>query len=215
MAFLIVMGFVAPVMWATNAKNTGYLTFSDSGTYDRFGNSFNTDYLVTKNMNLDVGRYETYSKQYLPVTFLLSYALGFGSITACLTHVVLFYGKDITRQFRRALHEEPDIHARLMSRYPEVPHWWYGVLFLISFVFGIISIEVYNTELPVWMFIISLLIPLVYMIPIGVVQAVTSIQVGLNVITELICGYALPGRPLAMMIFKTFGCTSVYLYLPC
>lgn len=26
-----------------------------------------------------------------------------------------------------------------------------------------------------------------------------------SVITELIVGYALPGRPVAMMVFKTFG----------
>jgi OPT family oligopeptide transporter len=33
----------------------------------------------------------------------------------------------------------------------------------------------------------------------------SSQQVGLNVITELIVGYALPGRPIAMMMFKTWG----------
>jgi OPT oligopeptide transporter protein len=45
----------------------------------------------------------------------------------------------------------------------------------------------------------------VYTIPIGVIQAITNQQVGLNVITELIIGYALPGRPIAMMLFKTWG----------
>lgn len=44
-----------------------------------------------------------------------------------------------------------------------------------------------------------------YTIPIGVIQAITNQQVGLNVITELIIGYALPGRPVAMMMFKTWG----------
>lgn len=34
------------------------------------------------------------------------------------------------------------------------------------------------------------------------IQAITNQQVGLNVITELIIGYALPGRPVAMMMFK-------------
>lgn len=34
---------------------------------------------------------------------------------------------------------------------------------------------------------------------------INSQQVGLNVITELIVGYALPGRPVAMMMFKTWG----------
>ena len=37
------------------------------------------------------------------------------------------------------------------------------------------------------------------------IQAITNQQIGLNVITELVAGYALPGRPVAMMIFKTFG----------
>jgi OPT family oligopeptide transporter len=36
-------------------------------------------------------------------------------------------------------------------------------------------------------------------------QATTNQQIGLNVITELIIGYALPGRPIAMMLFKTWG----------
>src|ERR1700722_5658536 len=45
----------------------------------------------------------------------------------------------------------------------------------------------------------------VYTVPIGVIQAITNQQMGLNVITELIIGYMLPGRPIAMMLFKTWG----------
>ena len=36
-------------------------------------------------------------------------------------------------------------------------------------------------------------------------EAITSRQVGLNAITELIIGYAPPGHPIAMMLFKTWG----------
>jgi OPT family small oligopeptide transporter len=42
------------------------------------------------------------------------------------------------------------------------------------------------------------------------VQAITNIQIGLNVFTEFIIGYMLPGRPLAMMSFKTYGYISMY-----
>ena len=42
----------------------------------------------------------------------------------------------------------------------------------------------------------------VYVIPIGMIQAITNQQIGLNVITELIVGYALPGKPVALMMFK-------------
>ena len=37
------------------------------------------------------------------------------------------------------------------------------------------------------------------------VMATTNVGIGLNVLTEFIIGYMLPGRPLAMMMFKTYG----------
>lgn len=45
----------------------------------------------------------------------------------------------------------------------------------------------------------------VYVIPIGIILAITNQAVGLDVITELIIGYLLPGRPIAVMLFKTWG----------
>jgi OPT family oligopeptide transporter len=44
-----------------------------------------------------------------------------------------------------------------------------------------------------------------YSLPLSVIRATTSQTLGLNVIMELIIGYALPGRPIAMMLFKTWG----------
>ena len=37
------------------------------------------------------------------------------------------------------------------------------------------------------------------------IAATTNQEIGLNVIAEMIVGYALPGRPIAMMLFKTWG----------
>jgi OPT oligopeptide transporter protein len=36
-------------------------------------------------------------------------------------------------------------------------------------------------------------------------MAMTNFIVGLNVLAEVIIGYTLPGRPIAMMMFKTWG----------
>jgi len=44
-----------------------------------------------------------------------------------------------------------------------------------------------------------------YLVPIGMIEAITNREVGLNVVTELIVGFMLPGRPVAMMMFKTLG----------
>ena len=42
------------------------------------------------------------------------------------------------------------------------------------------------------------------------IEAITNHEVGLNVLTELIIGYVLPGRPIAMMLFKTWGYITVF-----
>ena len=39
----------------------------------------------------------------------------------------------------------------------------------------------------------------------SIIVATTNQELGLNVIAEMIIGYALPGRPIAMMLFKTWG----------
>ncbi len=80
------------------------------------------------------------------------------------------------------------------------------------FVFGVVSIEIYPTQMPVWAFVLALAVAFVYVVPIGIIQAVTNQQIGLNVIAELISGYTLPGKPLAMMLFKTWGYIVCVIY---
>uniref|UniRef100_A0A8H8CGD0 Uncharacterized protein n=1 Tax=Psilocybe cubensis TaxID=181762 RepID=A0A8H8CGD0_PSICU len=207
----IVLGFIlfywigTPVIYYTNTWYTQYLPISTRGSYDNTGKSYNVTRIIDSRNNLDVEAYKAYSPIFLSATFATSYGLSFAAITATLTHAFLFYGKQIWTQARRSLHEQPDIHARLMSRYEQVPEWYYAVIFVSMFIFSIISIEALETDLPVWGFILALSISFMYVIPCGMIQAVTNQQVGLNVIAELVVGYALPGRPVAMMLFKTWG----------
>ncbi|KAG9608482.1 small oligopeptide transporter, partial [Aureobasidium melanogenum] len=44
-----------------------------------------------------------------------------------------------------------------------------------------------------------------WFLPIGFIQAITNVQLGLNVFTEFLIGYMQPGKPNAMMLFKTYG----------
>lgn len=72
----------------------------------------------------------------------------------------------------------------------------------------------WDTGFPWWAYIICMLLPIIWLIPIGLIQAITNVQLGLNVLTEFIIGYMLPGRPLAMMMFKNYGyiCMAQALY---
>ncbi|KAF7367756.1 Sexual differentiation process protein isp4 [Mycena sanguinolenta] len=203
--FVFFFWFLTPVLYFTNTWFGKFMPISSRTSYDNEMNSYNVSRILTADNTVDLEAYHNYSPLFISTTFAISYGLSFASITATLMHAFLYFRKQIWVQARRSLHEQPDIHARLMSRYPQVPEWWYLILFLSMFVLGIISIEVWPTQMPVWAFVLALVIAFTYVIPIGMIQAITNQQVGLNVITELIIGYALPGRPVAMMMFKTWG----------
>lgn len=99
-----------------------------------------------------------------------------------------------------------DPFTHMMKAYPEVPDWWFLAIVLISFIFAI-SILANWTQLdtPVWTIFFVIGLNLVFLIPMSYLYAVSGTTEGLNVVTELIIGYALPGRPEALMFVKAFG----------
>lgn len=96
--------------------------------------------------------------------------------------------------------------TNLMRAYPEVPDWWFLTISLVSFVFAIIIVTNW-TELgtPVWTIFFVIGLNLVFLIPMSYLYAISGTTEGLNVVTELIVGYALPGHPEALMFVKAFG----------
>lgn len=208
--FVVFFWIVVPALYYTNTWSSQYMPISSRTSYDNTGAAYNITRIINSDASLNLTAYREYSPLFLSTTFAMSYGLSFASITATLMHAFLFFRKQIWVQSKRSMHEQPDIHARLMSRYKQVPEWWYMIVFLSMFVIGVIAIELWHTEFPVWAFVLALTISFFYVIPIGMIQAITNQQVGLNVITELIVGYALPGRPIAMMMFKTWGYITMY-----
>ncbi|KAF8518157.1 OPT oligopeptide transporter [Hysterangium stoloniferum] len=205
--FVAFFWIIAPAWYFTNTMYQSHLPLLSLTSYDNMGEKYNVTAIINEDLTLNLEKYEAYSPLFLSSTFALSYGLSFAGMTSTLVHTLLYFRKQIMVQARRSLGEQPDIHARLMSRYRQ--HW------LVIFKqwqpssdvqkLNVLPSEVWPTQLPVWAFCLALCISFVYIIPIGMIQAITNQQIGLNVITELIIGYALPGKPVAMMMFKTWG----------
>lgn len=165
--------------------------------------------ISSTSISLNNTAFEETGPLYLAPYFASSYAIGFVSLIATIVHIALWHQKDVRLAVKHKESEE-DIHTRLMKVYPEVPAWWYGALFLVAMVVSMIIVEVLPITLPWWGIIVAMLVALVMVIPTGVIQAVTNFQIGLNVLTELICGYMLPGRPIANVTFKCYGYMAQY-----
>ena len=90
---------------------------------------YNVSQIINSDSSFNLEAYKAYSPIFLSATFAISYGLSFATITATLTHTFLYYRKYIWSHARRPLSQQPDIHARLMSVYKEVPDCWYLTIF--------------------------------------------------------------------------------------
>ncbi|ELU42092.1 OPT oligopeptide transporter family [Rhizoctonia solani AG-1 IA] len=102
-------------------------------------------------------------------------------------------------------HDNKDVHNRLMAAYPEAPEWWYASILLLAIGLGLIAILCYPTHTTVGALFMGLALALIFVVPIGVIFAVTNQEVTLNVLAEFIGGVLFPGNALAMNMFKSYG----------
>lgn len=160
-----------------------YLPMSDSSAYDNTGAIYNVTRIITPDYLFDPIAYKEYSPLFLSTTFSLAYGLSFAGIAAVIVHTALYHGREIYDRARSSRADEEDVHTRLMRKYPEAPDWWYAILLVVMLGFCFGTIYGYETHLTWWALIIALLIALIWSIPIGMIKAITNIDIGLNVFT--------------------------------
>ncbi|KAJ6501623.1 OPT oligopeptide transporter [Mycena vitilis] len=199
--------FVVPIMYFKNVFFTSYLPLSAYVSFDNTGLPYNISAIV-RDGQFDPELYAAYSPIFMTAALCMSYFVSFASFGAIFTHTILWFGRDIVRRFRSSLKDERDIHSRLMQQYAEVPTWWYMLVGVISTVFIFIAIEIFPTRLPIWAAALALFIAILAAIPLAMLQAITNQHVALQVVEEMIAGYALPGRPVANIIFKAIAYTG-------
>ncbi|KAH0888922.1 hypothetical protein HID58_051351 [Brassica napus] len=215
--FFIFLYILLPIFYWSNAYDAQKFPFYTSQTFEQTGHSYNiTRILNEKDFDINLDAYNDYSKLYLSVMFALLYGLSFASLFATISHVALYDGKFIWGIWKKTTTATKDkfgdVHSTLMKKnYQAVPQWWFIAVLVASFAFALYTCEGFDKQLqlPWWGLILACAIAMFFTLPIGVIQATTNHQVGLNVITELIIGYLYPGKPLANVAFKTYGYISM------
>ena len=127
--FIFFFWIITPILHYKDVWSGKYMPISSRGSFDNTGHAYNVSRIINADATFNLQQYEAYSPLFISTTFAISYGLSFASITGTLTHALLFFRKQIWSQSRRSMNEQPDIHARLMARYPQVPDWWYATIF--------------------------------------------------------------------------------------
>ncbi|KAF3910462.1 hypothetical protein ABW20_dc0108244 [Dactylellina cionopaga] len=98
-----VMWIIAPILYYTNVFFSSYMPILSASVYDNTGKFYDVQKVLTKDFLFDENGYKAYSKVFLPITYVLMYALQFAAMTALVTHTAIWHGKDIWKQGKRAL----------------------------------------------------------------------------------------------------------------
>ncbi|XP_058112758.1 oligopeptide transporter 1-like [Magnolia sinica] len=202
--------------WTNLFEAKRFPIFSSHG-FDANGQTYNTSRVLDeKNFKFDSQGYESYSKIHLSIFFVFAYGLNFATLTATLSHVALFHGRTILQLWRQTMttarDQVSDIHTRLMKKnYEVVPQWWFYAILISMIALATLACQGFDKQLqlPLWGIFLACALALFFTLPIGIITATTNQQPGLNVITELVIGYLYPGRPLANVVFKTYGYISM------
>ncbi|KAL8413706.1 hypothetical protein RB594_005091 [Gaeumannomyces avenae] len=183
-----------------------YMPVQSSDAYDNTGRPYEVSFVLDKNLQFDEAEYHTYSPLYFSTQTALSYGLAFAATAAVVVHVALYHGGDLWARLKDgARREDDDVHMRLNRKFREAHDWWYAALLVVTAGASFAVVCAWPTSLPWWGFVVCVAVPLIWTVPIGVVQAATGIQLGLSVFTQYLAGYVLPGRPAAVMLFKSYS----------
>ncbi|KAK7519719.1 OPT oligopeptide transporter protein-domain-containing protein [Phyllosticta citriasiana] len=210
---MFVSSFGVLALWYANAFHTAHLPINSQRVFDRFGRHYNVSRAVDARGVFDAEKFAAYSPTYLGAGYLFNFMMYFALYAATISHAFLYHRHEIWQRLRglRARKTEgfyKDVHNRLMAAYPEAPNRWYVTVLVFAIacaVGGITGWPTYTSPADIFY---GVILCLVFVIPIGIIQAVTGMQVWLFVLAEFIGGSIVSGNALAVNYFKGFGCIT-------
>ncbi|KAG5355101.1 Oligopeptide transporter 2 [Yarrowia sp. B02] len=208
-------GLVILALYYSNNSWTGYIPINSNRLFDNKGMPFNVSRILT-NYRFDREKYLAYSTPYYSAGNLVLYSAFFAVYTFSFVYTTLMdwramrdaivdTAKAIRYIHRSNYHGRVDPYSRYMKKYKEVPDWWFYLTLLIMFVLAIVLVEVWPVDTPVWSIVFVMGLVAVFIIPFTVFVSYTATSLSLNVLAELIMGYALPGRFMALNLVKALS----------
>ncbi|KAK3842624.1 MAG: OPT family small oligopeptide transporter [Linnemannia gamsii] len=207
MGFFLIAYVMVPIAYYTNLWDAQRFPMLTNGLFRVDGDKYQYKN-VLDGKTLSQKGYEAEGSLRITTFFALVYGIGFAGLTSMVTHTWLYHRHKLVAQWKQSRTMSEDIHHKLMQAYPEVPDWWYATLFV-----GVTALTLFTCEyygyMPWWAVLLATFLAAFFALPVGLIQALTNQQPGLNIITEYVIGYILPGDPIANVTFKTLGYISM------
>jgi hypothetical protein len=67
-----------------------------------------------------------------------------------------------------------DVHSRLMSKYKEVPDWWFLLILVAFFIVSVVLLRIHPLDTPVWLAFLMIGINIIFAVPLSFLSATTG-----------------------------------------
>ncbi|KAK5805392.1 OPT family small oligopeptide transporter [Linnemannia elongata] len=209
LGFFLIAWVLAPIAYYTNLWDAQRFPILTAKLFTVDGADYPVlSVLDPTTASLSQAGYDKAGPLRISTFFALAYGIGFAGLSAMITHTWLYHRHKLVAQWKQSRTQTEDIHHKLMQAYPEVPDWWYAALFVGMTALANFTCQYYG-YMPWWAVLLAILLAVVFALPVGLIQALTNQQPGLNIITEYVIGYILPGKPIPNVTFKTLGYISM------
>lgn len=166
----------------------------------RNGTKYPADRIITAGGHFNQTAYDGYGPAYMGLQMRWNNFFDYASFTSAFAWMFLFgwpHIKDAALKIRARLASGQrnayfHYHDRLNATqraYREVPLWWFGALFACSFVTIIVILAKGLFFIPIWTFIVGLLVGAACVVPMGWLYALSNFQVAIGSTNELVYGY--------------------------
>ncbi|XBW38791.1 hypothetical protein QEN19_004375 [Hanseniaspora menglaensis] len=223
LSILIVLG-----IYFTNYQHTSYIPIFSNSLFTNKAKKYDVLEILDSDYKFQESKYQNYSPPFYSAGNLVSYGVFISLYPFLITYYIFTEHRMFSQAFKiwglsiwklrtrqawidlwnddgDALESFNDPHSKAMRKYREVPDWWYLSILIILVIVGSITLKCFPTNTPVWCLYMSIGFNFVFVIPLALLEATTGVAKGLNILIEMIMGYALPGNPIALMTIKAIG----------
>ncbi|XP_012828598.1 PREDICTED: oligopeptide transporter 7-like [Erythranthe guttata] len=194
--FFFVMYVVTPLSYWFNIYDAKTFPIFSDDLFTSSGQIYDISSIVDSNFHLDNAAYEREGPLHLSTFFAMTYGVGFAALSATIMHVLLFHGREIWEQSKSSFSEKKmDIHTKLMSKYRQVPEWWFWAILVVNIALTIFACEYYKEQLqlPWWGVVLACVIAIFFTLPIGIITAITNQVFMAQVVGTLIAAFVYLG----------------------
>ncbi|CAK9441336.1 uncharacterized protein LODBEIA_P52050 [Lodderomyces beijingensis] len=223
LAFMVIL-----IVYYTNNNFTSYFPINSNRLFNNKAETYNVHDILNENSHFDKAKYQEIGPPYFSAANLVLYGAYFCLYPfSILYHLVTEWSTmrasfvsmwmtlaDAFRWKKNQSHNHnndrfgrfaDDPHCKMMANYKEVPDLWFIIILVVSTSFAMAVVLFYEVETPVWGIFFTIAINFVFLVPITAIASTTGFSFGLNVLVELIVGYAIPNSGIALITLKAFG----------